>query len=138
MEQRLETTSMAKSFKVILLQAFLELDGFRKSPTLERLAEQSFIVLKRHPVLFQKDLSEKYHAEDGKFLSWLKYWKSNPIKFSTKNNKEKPDDYWFIVEGDLFKPAFHVREEHIDLLHGYVQELIDLRLMEYHDRSKSS
>lgn len=133
-----ETTTMAKSFKVILLQAFLELDGFRNPPTLARLAQQSFIVLKRHPVLFQKDLSEKYHAEDGKSSSWLKYWKSNPIKFSTKNNKEKPDDYWFIVEGDQFKPAFHVRDEHIDLLHGYVQELIDLRLMEYHDRSKSS
>ena len=129
---------MAKSFKVILLQAFLELDGFRNPPTLARLAQQSFIVLKRHPVLFQKDLSEKYHAENGKSSSWLKYWKSNPIKFSTKNNKEKPDDYWFIVEGDQFKPAFHVRDEHIDLLHGYVQELIDLRLMEYHDRSKSS
>ena len=68
-----ETTTMTKSFKVILLQAFLELDGFRTPPSLASLSKQSYIVLKRHPDLFKKDLPERYHSEDGQSREWLKY-----------------------------------------------------------------
>lgn len=129
-----ESTTMTKSFKVILLQAFLELDGFRQSPTLEQLAAQSFMILQRHPDVFRQDVPEKFRDENGQSPAWLKYWKANPIQFSTKNGKDNPEEYWFVVEHDTFKPAFDIQAGHVDRLHQWVQELIDLRLMAYLDR----
>lgn len=37
--RELETTAMTKSFKMVLLEAFQELDGWHRTPTLDQLAE---------------------------------------------------------------------------------------------------
>ena len=92
--------------------------------------QHSFTVFKRHPDIFKKDAPKKYFDEDGHSDNWLNYWVSNPINHSTKNNQVNPDNYWFVVEDEMFKPAFHVSESNIDVLHRLVQELIDFRLMQ--------
>ncbi|WP_319781868.1 DEAD/DEAH box helicase family protein [Oceanisphaera sp. IT1-181] len=130
----IETTTLTKSFKIILLQALLELDGLRTPPTLQALAEQSRYVLERHPDLLQLDLPAAQQAMNAESKTWLTYWKNNPIKFSSNGNKDSQADYWFEVVDEHFTPRFILPEDELETLHLMMQELVDLRLAEYRRR----
>ncbi|WP_245748856.1 DEAD/DEAH box helicase family protein [Oceanisphaera psychrotolerans] len=133
----IETTRLTKSFKIILLQALLELDGLRQPPSLAALAEQSRYVLERHPDLLQLDLPAKQQAMMADSTAWLRYWQSNPIKFSTGGNQDSQADYWFKIKDDHFCPRFELPMDELDTLHVMMQELVDLRLAEYRFRHAS-
>ncbi|MCW8906667.1 MAG: DEAD/DEAH box helicase family protein, partial [Sedimenticola sp.] len=47
--REIEITSMTKSFKAVLLEAFLEMDGLRASPTIDALSMQALKVFRRRP-----------------------------------------------------------------------------------------
>lgn len=130
----IETTTLVKSFKIILLQALLELDGLRHPPSLTALAEQSRYVLDRHPDLLQLDLPTAQQAMSADSNTWLTYWKNNPIKFSTSGNQDSQADYWFTVADEHFTPRFTLPENELATLHQMMQELVDLRLAEYRRR----
>ncbi|MBR9858101.1 MAG: DEAD/DEAH box helicase family protein [Gammaproteobacteria bacterium] len=130
----IEITTLTKSFKIVLLQALLELDGLCHPPTLAALAEQSRYVLERHPDLLQLDLPAKQQAITANSAAWLSYWKSNPIKFSTGGNQGSQADYWFEIKDDCFCPRFELPVDELDTLHVMMQELVDLRLAEYRRR----
>ena len=50
--REIETTAMTKSFKMVLLEAFQELGGWRSGPSFSELAEQSWQVMqRRRPLL---------------------------------------------------------------------------------------
>lgn len=130
----IETATLNKSFKIILLQALLELDGLRQLPSLKALAEQSRYVLERHPDLMQLDLPAAQQAMTADSAAWLTYWKNNPIKYSTSGNEDSQADYWFEVIDQHFTPRFNLPEDELDTLHDMMQELVDLRLVEYRRR----
>src|SRR5699024_5075639 len=102
----IETTTLNKSFKIILLQALLELDGLRHPPSLSTLAEQSRYVLERHPDLLKIDLPAAQQAMGADTKGWLNYWIKNPIKYSTGGNNTSQAEYWFDVIDDHFTPRF--------------------------------
>ncbi|MGL5335514.1 MAG: DEAD/DEAH box helicase family protein [Enterovibrio sp.] len=129
----IETTAMAKSFKAILLEALLELDGFRDPPTLAALAERSHAVLSRRPDLMAQELTEVAKQFKANDQGWLTYWKENPIRAFTNANKKT--QAWFRVDdSQRFVTTFKINEADIELLHDWVQELVDLRLAEYVQR----
>ncbi len=128
----IETTSLSKSFKIILLQALLELDGLRHPPTLARLAQHSRYVLDRYPELAKLDLPAKQYVLTAEDPAWLRYWRDNPIIFSTVGNKNSQTKYWFEVKDDRFTPRFTLPASDIEALHQLMQELVDLRLAEYY------
>ncbi|AEY00886.1 DEAD-box ATP dependent DNA helicase [Oceanimonas sp. GK1] len=130
----IETTKLTKCFKLILLQALLELDGLRQPPLLTELAEQSRLVLERHPDLFMVDLAEPQQAMAADSAQWLSYWSKNPIKHSTGGNNDSQADYWFEIQEDRFCPRFILPVNERDTLHDMMQELVDLRLAEYRRR----
>ncbi|ATG73473.1 DEAD/DEAH box helicase [Zobellella denitrificans] len=130
----IETTTLTKSFKVILLQALLELDGLRQPPTLAALAEQSRYVLERHPDLLQLDLPPAQQAMTADSSAWLRYWQGNPVRFSTGGTPGSQADYWFELKDDRFCPRFALPVEELETLHQMMQELVDLRLAEYRRR----
>ena len=152
----IETTTLTKSFKIILLQALLELDGLRKPPTLKALAEQSRYVLERHPDLLQLDLSPAQQAMSADSTAWLSYWKSNPITHSSNIHSSRkvaetrldykgvaPAEgqtakYWFSRDNNRFTPDFSFPEPELTTLHKMMQELVDLRLAEYRRRKAES
>lgn len=125
----LETTAMSKCFKAILLEALLELDGFRTPPTLEALAERSYKALSRRPDLRDSELPEKVKAYSATDKGWLSYWKGNPIKAYAEPNKS--GEQWFKVENNHFVPTFSVSPTEVPQFHDLVQELVDLRLAQY-------
>ncbi len=121
----LETTSMAKSFKMILLEAFQHLGGWNEPPTLEDLAQSSWEALKRRPRLFA-EISDSVRSFHGGSKEWKKYWKKNPVDHWTN---KKPAI--FRVEDDRFVPAFTVEPSVVPELEFMVQELLDYRLASY-------
>lgn len=125
----LETTSMAKSFKVILLEAFQQLGGWNDPPTLDDLAQSSWDALKRRPRLFA-EISDSVQNAGGRSKEWQKYWKKNPVDHWTN---KKPSI--FRVEGDRFIPAFTVDPSAVPEFEFMVQELLDYRLASYEARA---
>lgn len=148
----IETTTLTKSFKIILLQALLELDGLPNPPTLHALAAQSRYVLERHPDLMQLDLSATQQAMAADSSVWLSYWKSNPITHSSNIHSSRKvaetrldykemasvdgqtAKYWFNRDNNHFTPDFSFPEPELATLHQMMQELVDLRLAEYRRR----
>ncbi|MCT7655193.1 hypothetical protein MBH78_11885 [Oceanimonas sp. NS1] len=130
----IETTRLAKCFKLILLQALLELDGLREPPLLTELAAQSRLVLERHPDLFALDLPRPQQAMAADSAQWLSYWSRNPIKHSTSGSGDSQADYWFEIQNARFCPRFSLPLNELDTLHDMMQELVDLRLAEYRRR----
>lgn len=129
--QEVETTSMTKSFKMILLEAFQASEGWRKAPTLAELSVESWRILKRRPRLF-RELAESVRDADGYSAQWQAYWKRNPVDHWI--NKQPP---FFQVSEDRFIPAFTVPEDQRDSFESMVQELIDYRLASYEARLDS-
>ncbi|MCG2579832.1 MAG: DUF3427 domain-containing protein [Marinobacter sp.] len=123
-----ETTSMTKSFKMILLEAFQQLGGWRQAPELPELAQESWRILKRRPKLF-KELAESVQDVDGLSSQWLQYWKKNPVDHWT--NKAPP---LFQIDEGRFTPTFAVQAGQLETFEQMVQELIDYRLASYEAR----
>ncbi|EGR2463444.1 DEAD/DEAH box helicase family protein [Vibrio cholerae HC-61A2] len=131
----IESTSMSKSFKAILLEALLELDGLRTPPTLAALAECSYTVLARRPDIMAEDLTENAKQFKAADKDWLNYWRNNPIKAFT--NKATKQATWFAIDSQQrFVANFDIREQDLERLHDCIQELVDLRLAEYAQRPK--
>lgn len=131
----IQSTSMTKSFKAILLEAFIKLDGFRTPPGLLTLVRESALILKRYPHIQQHDLKKELIHSEPTSAKWLKYWKDNPIKaYATKN---KDGTQWFIVDGDKFKFNDVVEPNLIPALESAVLELTELALAKYSQRIKA-
>ena len=126
-------TSMAKSFKIILLESFLRLDGFTNPPTLEALASDSKLVFDRYPLLKQNDLSLEKQELAPTSKKWLKYWKDFPIKYSCTADK-KTGKQWFSIIDDKLTVNIDVQAHEKQALHDAVQELIALCLLRYSQR----
>jgi superfamily II DNA or RNA helicase/HKD family nuclease/phage repressor protein C with HTH and peptisase S24 domain len=131
--EAVQATAMAKSFKAILLEAFLRLDGFQQPPLLSTLANESWTVLQRHPHLQQTELPLKEQNAAGDSAIWLSYWKRNPVKAFT-NKAKKTGLQWFSVIDDKFVCDFKVNKADKDIFQDAVQELLDMRLLEYIQR----
>uniref|UniRef100_UPI0021477B45 DEAD/DEAH box helicase n=1 Tax=Endozoicomonas sp. ONNA1 TaxID=2828740 RepID=UPI0021477B45 len=122
----IEQTNMTKCFKMILLDAFLELDGFISAPTTEALAARSWHLLKRRPTLYNSELPAGQRAMSAEDNGWHNYWKRNPIKALADG-----ENTFFEVRHGRFTFKTDVQREHRDILHQLVQELVELRLEQY-------
>jgi len=130
-----QQTSMTKSFKAILLEAFIELDGFRAPPTIEQLCEKSWHVLSGYPFLHLLELSENERSLHATHSKWFSYWKKNPIHHSIKADK-KTNISWFTNDNGLFKANFSIDNKHVEALGDLVKELIDYKLARHVDNKK--
>lgn len=131
LRQGVETTALTKCFKMILLQALLELDGLRQPPSVTALSIRSREVLSRYPRLAQQDLPDSLRHLSTDHPRWLRYWRDNPITFSTGGKAGSQSSYWFRIQNERFVPVFDLPSEALATLHELIQELVDLRLAEY-------
>ena len=127
----IEKASMTKSFKMILLDAFLDLDGFFQPPTTQALAEKSWHLLKRRPALYSSELPAKQQNLSADDTNWHNYWQSNPVKAFSRGNSP----FFEVADGHFCFKA-EVQSEHRESLHQMVQELVALRLEQYCVRKK--
>lgn len=129
-----EITPMTKSFKAVLLESFLEMDGFRNLPSLERLAVRALSVFRRRRT-FVADIREDLRdLEQIDHRVWASYWKGNPVNAWVEGNRKKGVQPWFVVKGELFQPTFLVTDNQIAPFELMVQEVVDYRLAAYAPR----
>lgn len=130
-----EATSMTKSFKGFLYQAFLELGGARGPVNTAQLAQRSRRLLEHRPDDMRNELPANLQTVSAASKAWLTYWRKNPIHFSCKQDKSS-SQAWFIEQGDNFALNFSVVPELQDAFTNYFQELIDVRLAQYFARER--
>jgi superfamily II DNA or RNA helicase/HKD family nuclease len=133
----LEVTAMTKSFKMVLLEAFQELNGWEKPPTTVALAERSWHVLQRRRSLLA-DLPEAQRKLDGSSDAWQRYWANNPVNAWVGGNTPASKNIYFQLKDGKFGAAFSVISDHQKAFEMMAQEIIDYRLAAYEIRRTSS
>ncbi|MDG1206305.1 MAG: DUF3427 domain-containing protein, partial [Pseudomonadales bacterium] len=131
--EELEKTNLTKSFKLVLIEALLELDGFQNSPAITLLAEKSFDVLQRRRTLL-RDLPENFrdsdHVEDDD--TWVSYWRRNPVD-AWVSIKKKADTF-FNLAGNLFRFNQVIEPETYEDFVRFVTEIVNYRFLQYEAR----
>jgi superfamily II DNA or RNA helicase/SAM-dependent methyltransferase/SOS-response transcriptional repressor LexA len=131
--REVEVTAMTKSFKMVLLEALLELDGLLQPLRLETLAQRSRSVMeRRRPLLI--DLPEEMRAITETDPAWARYWQDNPVKAWTGGNRSAGTPALFKLEGPTFSLATTVPSDVAPCLATMLQELVDYRLAAYEAR----
>ncbi|WP_344803825.1 DUF3427 domain-containing protein, partial [Allohahella marinimesophila] len=128
----IETTRMTKCYKMILLEAFLELDGWTTSPSLSALGRRSWDVLQRRRALLV-DLPEEHRSKYAE-AAWLSYWRRNPVAAWIGESGKSAAGALFEVRDGHFRAVADVKPSEQDLLAAWVQELIDYKLADYQAR----
>ena len=131
--REVEVTSMTKSFKMVLLEALLELDGLSKPIPLDQLALRSHAVLhRRRPLL--GDLTPEMRIADPSDPGWQRYWRDNPVNAWTGGNRTTGSPTPFALQDSNFGLAQPVPRETVPALSAMLQELVDYRLAAYAGR----
>jgi superfamily II DNA or RNA helicase/HKD family nuclease len=132
-----ETSAMTRSFKMVLLEAFLELDGLSSAVSLSRLNRRSREVLERRRALLA-DLPPDVAGVAGDSTAWATYWRKNPVNAWIGGNRAAGANVLFRVErgdvGDVFRLAQDVPSVLTEQLAALLQELVDFRLASYEVR----
>jgi superfamily II DNA or RNA helicase/HKD family nuclease/phage repressor protein C with HTH and peptisase S24 domain len=132
----LEVTKLTKSYKLVLLESFLAMEGFNNPPLLSALSLRSWKDLNRRRPLLQ-DLPEKYHGNpegDPQAESrWIDHWKRNPVNAWIGGN-DPNNPIFFNVTNGIFQFNSEVQPQDLDALTDLTQELVNLRYLEYEER----
>ena len=136
--REVETTAMNKSFKMVLLEAFQELGGWRAATPTTALAERSWQVLQRRRTLLEDLPDVQRQLPDGGNNAWHRYWCENPIKAWSGGNRAASSVSFFKVVDGSFQASFSLSPDHQEMFESMLQELIDCRLAGYEIRRTNS
>ena len=133
-----ETTKLTKSYKIILLEAFLDLNGLATPPTTRALARRSFKILARRKAV-HSDLPAEFLSNLNSYetieTQWLKYWMENPINAWIGGNTSSESAWFRINEDNEFKLRSAITESHHGVLEDMLRELCDYRYDQYQSRT---
>ena len=132
--REIEVTSMTKSFKMVLLEGLLEIDGLKSPPALRALAERCWEVLHRRPGLLAELPDDMRQLANGRSERWQRYWFKNPVNAWTGGNSPGTSPTYFKTEGDRFRFVIHEAAGSEEIAATLIQELVDFRLAAYEVR----
>jgi superfamily II DNA or RNA helicase/HKD family nuclease len=136
--REVETTALNLSYKMVLLEAFQELDGWSEPPTLSLLAQRSWAVLQRRRPLLGDVPERMRDTEQVDSDIWQRYWRDNPVNAWVGGNRGNTVRSFFKTDAQRFEPTFVVAEADRSSLATLVQELIDFRLASYEARQSAA
>lgn len=129
--RHIETTSMTKCFKMVVLSVLLERDAFFAPLPIHRLAAESHAWLARDPALFRdiEGVSALPEPRAPELSVWERYWSKNPVRAWSKGA-------WFVLRDDAlaFRPARPASPDVEAACVALTRELVDWRLAEYRAR----
>ncbi|MBP5989427.1 MAG: DUF3427 domain-containing protein [Piscinibacter sp.] len=131
--REVEVTAMTRSFKMVLLEAFLELDGLTVPCPLPMLNQRSREVLERRRPLLS-DLTEAVATVTGDSEAWARYWRDNPVRAWTGGNLAGRRAALFATTDGRFQLVDPPAAEWAGALATMLQELVDFRLATYEAR----
>lgn len=135
--REIEATAMTKSYKMVMLEALLEIDGWRSLSALEAISDRSWQVLQRRRSLLADIPPELQNINDGRDPAWIAYWRKNPISAWVGGNRQENTPSYFTVTDERLIPAFSVADNDYPIFESMVQELLDYRLTAYESRRDS-
>jgi superfamily II DNA or RNA helicase/diadenosine tetraphosphate (Ap4A) HIT family hydrolase/SOS-response transcriptional repressor LexA len=129
-----EQTDMVKSFKMVLLEALLELDGLGPNGVaLDALAARSWEVLARSPDLLAEVPEESRHDGSPRGEARFRaYWRRYPVEAWTAPKKTRQAE--LRLEDDLIFVDADISEAQRPMLASLLRELVDYRLTRYRRR----
>ena len=136
--RELEITAMTKSFKMVLLEAFQELDGWSNPPTTDALAERSWQVLQRRRTFLADLPPAQRKLSEGSEDAWHRYWIENPINAWVGGNRVGVKGSYFQIKDGKFRAFFDLPTDHQKKFELMVQEIVDYRLAAYEIRRTSA
>jgi superfamily II DNA or RNA helicase/HKD family nuclease len=136
--REIEATSMTKSYKMVMLEALLEIDGWRSPSTLAAISDRSLQVLQRRRSLLADIPTELQNTRLGSDPAWIAYWRKNPINAWLGGNRPESAPSYFTVMDERLIPTFSVAESDYLIFESMVHELLDYRLTAYESRRDSS
>jgi superfamily II DNA or RNA helicase/HKD family nuclease/SOS-response transcriptional repressor LexA len=128
-----ETTQMTRSFKMFLLEAFQNLEGWSRAAPLNLLARESWSLLHRRPT-FLSDISDEMRKQPGDSSQWQRYWRENPVKAWIGGNLRDTKSAFFTLDEEHFKTTLKIAPADADCFSNLIQELIDFRFSTYETR----
>ena len=132
--REVEITPMTKSFKMVLLEAWLELDGLVSPPSVGELAQRSWKVLHRRPSLLGDLPDAIAKLPDGHDDRWIRYWRDQPIHAWIGGNRAAATSAFFRVGDDRFSLAQPLPADEAAAAEELLQELAAYRLATYEVR----
>lgn len=134
----IEIAQMTRSYKMVLLEAFQELNGWRYGPALPLLAARSWQVLSRRRQ-FLGDLPESFqNPQLAQSDDWSRYWRRNPVDAWIGSNRGSDSTAFFALIDGRFVYKTTVPPEQIETLQELVQQLIDFRFATYEHRQSAA
>ncbi|WP_428503570.1 DUF3427 domain-containing protein [Roseateles sp.] len=128
-----EITQMTKCFKMVLLEALLELNGLEEPVSLQMLSARSRDVMdRRRPLLL--DLSAETRALSAASAGWARYWRDNPVNAWVGGNRPSDVPTHFHLINDQFALRKPVPTLLVSAVSSMLQELVNFRLAAYEVR----
>jgi superfamily II DNA or RNA helicase/diadenosine tetraphosphate (Ap4A) HIT family hydrolase/HKD family nuclease/SOS-response transcriptional repressor LexA len=130
--QTVETTSLNKSYMMVVLRVLLDLGKMFEPMEVAELARECRRYLLRHPLL-RKDLEGEGHAIDhhqADDTSWAAWWAKWPIDRWCASTKAEPFA-WFESNGTMFRWRGDCPLAMRPILESLTEELVDWRLLTY-------
>ena len=129
---RVETTQMTKSYKMVVLRAMLDAEAIPGELTLDRLREGVRRIARRSGAL--RDDFDARLEDDADLRRLLE---QNPIAAWT-GGRGTGGRSFFAYDDGVFRTTFSVPEQQRSAFAGLLRELVDWRLAEYLDRESST
>lgn len=126
----LESTSLNKSYKMVVLRVLLDRDALLDGMEIEKLAAACREFLLSHPTL-RHDLppTQQFHdPAKAPIKQWAAWWLDWPL---SRWMDEQAGRHWFKHEGDRFVSAFPCPENLRAAFESMTAELVDYRLTHY-------
>jgi hypothetical protein len=126
----LETTSLTKSYKMVVLRVLLDEGQLFDGVDLHEFGIACRRYMQNHKVL-RRDLAGDDHAVDHKAADnqeWTKWWIKWPISRWLRSQRGRK---WFTREGDLFRFNVACPKRLQTSLESLTEELVDWRLAAY-------
>lgn len=126
----LETTSMNKSYKLVVLRVLLDQSSLSSAVNLNEFARACRKFLQNHEVL-RRDLQGDGHAVDHALADdpeWTTWWNKWPID---RWVNLQAGTKWFVREGNIFRFQRTVDPTLLSTLEAMTSEVVDWRLAQY-------
>jgi superfamily II DNA or RNA helicase/diadenosine tetraphosphate (Ap4A) HIT family hydrolase len=128
-----EHGAYTKSFKLVTLQAMLDLDGFEQPVSVEAIAQRSKELIFKDPRLLNElteAVSQFVDVWVPKPAEWLRYWSKNPFD-AWLNGGGKGSVPWFVMQDDLFKFKVEMPTSLNQVFETMLTEILEYRLQRY-------
>ena len=127
----IEKEAITKSYKLVTLQALLQLGALRTGADVAEIAWTAHQIVTGNPRLVADTRSAE--MPDPSFVdaeTWREYWLNWPLA-AWAGRLRGSTNGWFRIDGRRFVPAFRVPADVGDTFDAMVEELVDYRLARY-------